>query len=129
MRASCLCGQITLTIDGPFEHAPEACHCGQCRKHSGHYLVAVNVRRDALHVSGEEHVRWYESSDKVRRGFCGTCGSTLFWDPMIEGYQYTAVALGLFDEPTGLRIAKHTFVGDKGDYYDLPDDAVVSDGF
>ncbi|WP_425277315.1 hypothetical protein [Sinorhizobium fredii] len=41
-----------------------------CRKQSGHVLAAVNVRRDALEVGGEQHVRWYRSSDKVERGFC-----------------------------------------------------------
>ena len=98
-------------------------------QHSGHYLAAVNVRRERLRVSGEAHVRWFQSSDKVRRGFCGECGSTLFWDPTIEGYQWTAVAMGLFDEPTGTRIRRHTFVGDRGDYYDIPDDAPASSGF
>jgi len=37
----------------------------------------------------------------------------------MKGYEYIAVAMGLFDEPTGTRLAKHTFVEDKGDYYDL----------
>ena len=40
-----------------------------------------------------------------------------------------AVALGLFDAPTGLRISKHTFVGDKGDYYEIDDGVPQSDAF
>jgi hypothetical protein len=92
-----------------------------CRKQSGHVLAAVNVRRGALSVRGEQYVRWYRSSDKVERGFCSECGSTLFWRPTIKGYQLTAVAMGLFDDPTGLHLSKHTFVGDKGDYYDITD--------
>ncbi|WP_244425652.1 GFA family protein [Sinorhizobium fredii] len=76
-----------------------------CRKQSGHVLAAVNVRRDALEVGGEQHVCWYRSSDKVERGFCSACGSTLFWKPTIEGYEFTAVAMGLFDGPTGLHLS------------------------
>ncbi|CCV09149.1 Glutathione-dependent formaldehyde-activating GFA (fragment) [Mesorhizobium metallidurans STM 2683] len=38
-------------------------------KESGHFLAAVNVRCDALSVDGEQHVRWYRSSDKVEGGF------------------------------------------------------------
>lgn len=129
MNGSCLCGAVRFEIEDPLEHQPEACHCTQCRKQTGHFLVAVNVRRTALTVHGADKVAWYRSSDKVQRGFCSVCGSTLFWNPTIEGYQFTAVALGAFDTPTGARIRKHTFVGDKGDYYEIDDGAPQSLGF
>jgi hypothetical protein len=129
MKGSCLCSAVSFEIDGAFEYQPEACHCTQCRKQTGHFLVAVNVRRKALTVHGADKVAWYRSSEKVQRGFCSVCGSTLFWSPTIEGYEFTAVALGAFDSPTGLRIAKHTFVGDKGDYYEIDDGAPQSQGF
>jgi hypothetical protein len=47
----------------------------------------------------------------------------------MEGYQYTAVAMGVFDGPTGLRLAKHTFVGEKGDYYEIADGVSQSEGY
>jgi hypothetical protein len=119
LKGSCLCGAVTIEVEGKLEHQPEACHCSQCRKQSGHFLAAVNVRRSALTINGGDKVSWYRSSERVQRGFCSVCGSTLFWNPTMEGYEYIAVAMGLFDEPTGTRLAKHTFVGDKGDYYDL----------
>ncbi|MFN3231551.1 MAG: GFA family protein [Alphaproteobacteria bacterium] len=126
---SCLCGAVEIEVAGAFEHQPEACHCSQCRKQSGHLLSAVNVRRTALRVQGEDKVAWYRSSDKVDRGFCSVCGSTLFWRPDIEGYEWTAVAMGAFDGPTGLHLKKHTFVGDKGDYYDIADGVEQSEGY
>lgn len=129
LKGSCLCKAVRFEIKGGFEHAPEACHCSQCRKHSGHVLAAVNVRRSALQLEGAEQVRWYQSSEQVRRGFCGVCGSTLFWQPTMEGYEWTAVAMGLFDAATGLRLAKHTFVGDKGDYYDIDDGVPQSEAY
>jgi len=121
ITGSCLCGAVKLDIMEPLEHAPEACHCVQCRKQTGSYFMGVNMRRSALHVQGSEAVRWYRSSDKVQRGFCGVCGSTLFWQPVIDGYPWTSVALGCLDTPLAQGIAKHTFVSEKGSYYSLCD--------
>lgn len=129
LKGSCLCGGVRIEVEGGLELKPQACHCTQCRKQTGHYLAAVNVRRDALTVHGEDKVSWYRSSEKVRRGFCSVCGSVLFWNPEIEGYEYISVAMGLFDGPTGSRLSKHIFVGDKGDYYDLDDGLPQSEGF
>ena len=121
MKGTCLCGAVSFELEGTLERPPEACHCSQCRKQSGHFLVAANVPRKALTVHGADRVTWYQSSKQVQRGFCSVCGSSLFWNPTIEGYEFIAVAMGAFELPTGTRIAKHTFVGDKGDYYDIDD--------
>ena len=129
IHGSCLCGSVRLDIDGGFERSPEACHCTQCRKQTGHFLAAVNVRRNALTIHGKEQIKWYQSSEKVRRGFCSNCGSTLFWNPTIDGYEWIAVAMGTLDTPSGVRLAKHTFVGDKGDYYDITDGLPQSTAF
>jgi len=129
LKGSCLCVGVRVEVDGGLELQPQACHCSQCRKQTGHFLAAVNVRRNALTVHGEDKVAWYQSSDKVKRGFCSVCGSTLFWNAEIEGYDYIALAMGLFDEPTGTRFAKHTFVNDKGDYYDIDDGVPQSESF
>ena len=126
---SCLCGAVKIEVEGDFEHQPETCHCLQCRKHSGHVLAAINVRRTALTIEGEDEVAWYPSSEKVDRGFCSVCGSTLFWQPNMEGYEWTAVAMGVFDGPTGTQLAKHTFVGDKGDYYEIADGVEQSEEY
>ena len=129
LRGSCLCGAVRLEIEEPLEHAPEACHCTQCRKHTGNFLVGVNVRRSKLRIAGAEFVQWYQSSEKVQRGFCSVCGSTLFWNPTIKDYQWTSVALGCLDTRQELKVAKHTFVADKGTYYDIADGAPQSLAF
>ena len=121
MRGSCLCGAVSFEVEGTLEHSPEACHCSQCRKQTSHVFVGVNVRRTALTVHGGDRVTWYRSSEKARRGFCAVCGSVLFWDPRIEGYDFIGIAMGAFEPPTEVRLAKHIFVGDKGDYYEIED--------
>jgi len=123
ITGTCLCGAVSLEIDEPLEKAPEACHCSQCRKQTGNFFVGVNVRRSAMRVMGEDRISWYQSSDKVQRGFCSTCGSVLFWKPTIEGYGWTGVALGCLDTSLDLKISKHTFVSDKGSYYEIMDGA------
>ena len=128
-KGSCLCGAVSFAVEGDIQHPPEACHCSQCRKQTGHFLAARNVLVSALTVEGEDKVGWYQSSKQVRRGFCQNCGSTLFWHPQMPDYDYIAIAMGAFDTPTGTHLAKHTFVGDKGDYYDIADDVPQSEGY
>jgi len=77
------------------------------------------VKRDLLHITGQEKLTWFQSSPKVRRGFCSSCGSFLFWDP--PGKDWTSVAMGAFEKPTGTTLERHIFVADKGDYYELAD--------
>src|SRR5688500_18584644 len=100
-KGSCLCGAISFEVAGELP-GPDACHCSQCRKHSGHYFASTDVPRAALTMKGDEHVAWYRSSDKVRRGFCSICGSSLFWDPLER--DWIAVAMGAFEAPTGTRL-------------------------
>jgi hypothetical protein len=115
-QGSCLCGGVTFEVAGTLEPAI-ACHCTQCRKQTGHYFASSDVPRAALKVSGD--VSWYASSEKVRRGFCGRCGSTLFWDPVFK--DHIAIALGAFDTPTQTKLGMHIFVASKGDYYEIGD--------
>lgn len=117
-KGSCLCGAVTFEVEGELK-APDACHCTQCRKTSGHYFVSTDLPRSAVTFHGEENVTWFRSSEKVRRGFCKICGSSLFWDPIYK--DWTAIALGAFEKPTGTHMHVHIHVADKGDYYDITD--------
>ena len=117
-QGSCLCGAVRFEVDGDLP-GPDACHCGKCRKHSGHYFASTDVPKSAVTIHGEDKVSWYQSSEKVRRGFCAICGSSLFWDPTWG--DKIAVAMGAFDTPTETHLHVHIFVADKGDYYDIAD--------
>lgn len=117
-KGSCLCGAVRFEVSGALK-APDACHCTKCRKTSGHYFASTDIPRDRLRVEGGENVTWFQSSEKVRRGFCATCGSSLFFDP--PHLDWIGVAMGAFDEPTGTRLELHIFVANKGDYYEIAD--------
>lgn len=120
LEGSCLCGAVTFGVVEPL-HAPDGCHCTACRKHSGHFFVSADVPKAALTVRGDDRITWFQSSPKVRRGFCAVCGSSLFWDPIER--DWIGVAMGAFDTPTDTKIAVHVYTGEKGDYYDFGDDA------
>jgi hypothetical protein len=94
-----------------------ACHCEQCRRTSGHYVAATAARLGDVRIEGEP--LWFASSPGHLRGFCGTCGSNLFWRD--EGSENISICAGTLDAPTGLRLVRHIFVQDKSDYYEITD--------
>jgi hypothetical protein len=115
---SCNCGAVRLEVSSALSPA-NACHCTICRKQSGHFFVSTVVPRAALTIHGSDAITWYRSSEKVRRGFCSTCGSALLWDK--DGKDWIGIAMGAFAGPTDTHLEEHIFVADKGDYYDIED--------
>ena len=111
----CLCGEIRFHGTYDAGHGLKACHCSQCRRWSGHVWAAILPR--TLEIEGEP--KWFRASDIARRGFCGDCGSSLFWQR--DGSPVIDVAAGAIDMPSGLQLQGHIFVADKGDYYQIAD--------
>ncbi len=99
------------------------CHCEECRRWHGHVAACTAVGRGDLRLVSDATLSWIKSpqSDSgARRGFCRNCGSSLFWaDPHRSTI---SIAAGTLDQPTGLHIGAHWYVGSAGDYYDIPDD-------
>lgn len=116
-----MCGAVRIEVTGELK-APDACHCTQCRKWSGHIGIGTDVPRSACKIIGEDNVTWYASSQKVRRGFCTTCGCSLFFDPIDrDKHDWIGVSMGAFDTPTDTHVEVHIFVAEKGDYYEITD--------
>ncbi|MBM2821507.1 MAG: hypothetical protein HW413_253 [Thermoleophilia bacterium] len=125
-RASgrCLCGAVAYEVHGPLRDIL-VCHCEECRRWGG-YLGAFSATRvEHLVFVEDSALRWVDSprSDRrARRGFCGECGASLFWQPA-EGERIHITA-GTLDRPTGLRIAGHFYAHHAGDYDELPEDGL-----
>ena len=115
----CLCGAVAYTLHGPLRGVIN-CHCGQCLRSHGNFAAYTNLHRAGLTLVEDRGLRWYESSDTARRGFCGHCGTSLFWEP--RGGDSISVAAGTLDPPSGLKTIANIFVADKADYYEIPDD-------
>jgi hypothetical protein len=78
---SCLCGEVQFEVRLPTKWCAH-CHCSLCRRaHGAAFVTWFGVERSAFEViGGLAALVWYRSSDKARRGFCSTCGSTLFFE-------------------------------------------------
>lgn len=113
---SCLCGGVAFTVDGPLASFT-ACHCTACRKQSGHVWPCTAVWREDFKMLRDDTLKWYHASHHSRRGFCGECGSLLFFDT--SGAEDITISAGAFDEPTGQKIAMNIWTDFKGDYYAL----------
>mgnify|MGYP003626166758 CR=1 FL=1 len=119
ISGSCLCGGVTYTLTGQLRNSV-ACHCVQCRKTSGHYVSATQVGPDQLEITRDATLTWFRSSALAERGFCSTCGSSLFWRHDNDNGAVSVMS-GTVDGATGIRTEKHIFVADKGDYYEISD--------
>lgn len=118
-EGGCLCGAVRYRL-----HAPPrriiACHCGQCRRWHGHHGAYTAVPKEALELTAAADLVWYRSSDAAQRGFCGVCGSSLFWKG--DRRDHVSIAAGSLDDGSAARLAEHIFVADKAAYYDLADE-------
>lgn len=117
-RGACLCGEVAFELEAQLGD-PIACHCRECRRQSGHFFSAVAVPKAAVRMTADAGLAWYRSSDRATRGFCKTCGSTLFW--RADEGPTMMVAMGALEAPTGLHLSGHYWVDEKGDYYQITD--------
>jgi hypothetical protein len=73
-----------------------------------------------LNFVEDRGLRWIASPDSAhdaRRGFCGECGSGLFWHA--PGRERISIAAGCLDAPTGISTMGQIWVDSVGDYYEL----------
>jgi hypothetical protein len=114
----CLCGAVRYEVHGPLRPVVN-CHCGQCRKVHGNVAAYTAAARADLVLTEARGLKWYQSSDSARRGFCGGCGASLFWEP--AGQDRISIAAGGLDAPSRLATVSNIFTAHKGDYYEIAD--------
>jgi hypothetical protein len=115
----CLCGAVRYEIDGQLRDV-SVCHCVECRRWHGHVGAYTAAPRDALRMVADGGLRWIDSPESdahARRGFCGECGSSLFWDAPDRAT--ISIAAGTLDAPTGLKTVEHIYTESASDYYEL----------
>jgi hypothetical protein len=80
----------------------------------------TSAPREALRFVADGALRWIDSPQSdahARRGFCGECGSSLFWDA--PDRDSVSISAGALEPPTGLRSARDIYTHQASDYYDL----------
>jgi hypothetical protein len=88
-----------------------------CRKTHGHIGAYTRHAQGRARGGRDRGLKWHASSENARRGFCGECGGTLFFDPTNK--DYVAIAAGTLDSPTGLKTTLQIHVASAGDYYEI----------
>jgi hypothetical protein len=108
MTGRCLCGVVTFSAKH-VEHEHHACHCSMCRRWSGGAFLGAAC--DDVTFAGTEHLRRFASSEWAERGFCGTCGTTLFY--FLKPTQTYTMSVGAFDDQTPFRLTREIFIDRK----------------
>lgn len=118
LSGACLCESITYEITGEARQVVN-CHCSRCRRHTGHFMAATSTDADALEIRGDS-LRWYSTAD-VEYGFCGDCGSTLFWRTSRRPDR-VSIAAGTLTPPTGLETTAAIYTDYASDYHGFDED-------
>jgi hypothetical protein len=119
----CLCGAIRYEISR-VPAATAVCHCRDCQRTTGSAFAPVFSvgERSFRLVSGEPRI--YElaadSGRRVRRFFCGDCGSPLFGRPDAMPRAVNVLA-GTLDEPDWFRPQMALFCGSAWPWVSIPD--------
>ena len=116
----CLCGGVAFEVNGKLRDVVN-CHCKMCRVFHGDQIGYTTAAMDTFKFTSDKTLKWYHSSDIAKRGFCDTCGASMFFMNN-EFPNKMGIAAGCLADPTGLTTTGHIFVGSAGDYYELHDD-------
>lgn len=96
------------------------CHCARCLWAVGAGPVAWATYQTAHWRCTQGTPRWFHSSPRARRGFCGQCGSSLFLESR-DGPTEIDVCLAALPLDTALRPSCHIWVLDSLPWSDSED--------
>lgn len=107
----CLCGALRYEIAGEAAN-PCFCHCTSCRRASGAPMVSWGTfAREALRIT-RGRLQEYRSSERVWRGFCAHCGTSLTYRHEARAGEID-VTLATLDDPTAIAPRMHVWVQDR----------------
>ena len=105
----CLCGAVRFEVTPPTKWCAH-CHCSLCRRaHGAAFVTWFGVERSSFElVAGSGDLFWYPSTPDARRGFCGRCGSTIFFESE-RWADEVHIALAHMDGPIDRAPKAHVF--------------------
>jgi hypothetical protein len=110
-KASCSCGELTLTYEGPDPERRSLCNCKNCQLRTGSaFSIQARLPRKLVKIEGKS-TAWtfpiagakpvtYRSCDSegITYHFCPVCGSTVYWEMVVDPNIF-GVAVGSFTDP------------------------------
>ena len=132
LTGGCYCGNVRYTITAPAVDTHH-CHCSICKKIHGAILVTLSIfPRSAFTLEKKEGLSTYNTSSKVHRYFCKSCGGPVTID-LDEQPDLIAVATGTIDHgahPDHPKdVYRHAFVTSKVPWYEIEDKLLQTEGF
>lgn len=93
LTGGCQCGAVRFRAESLGRAS--ICHCRMCQKALGNAFGPFVTARGLVWTRGAPKL--FRSSNKVKRGFCGDCGTPLTYEP--DGYPDIEIAIPTFDHP------------------------------
>lgn len=112
ITGGCQCGEVRFRVEGGLG-AASICHCRMCQKATGG-LFGPYVEAPGL-VWTRGAPRKFQSSNKVRRGFCGDCGTPLTYE---FGEGLVGLAIGALDRPWDVRPSEQLASAARAPYFE-----------
>lgn len=120
MKGQCVCGATTFTVELK-NHNVNACHCSICRKQTSGILMTINTEQGSLKFIKDDHLSIYDSSDWGERGFCNSCGTSLFW--RTKDHSYCNINVFSIDpQSKDLKLEMEIFIDKKPEFYAFKND-------
>ena len=117
VEGGCLCGQVRYVADGEPVNV-RICHCRMCQGAIGAAFNArMLFRRSDVEITGE--IRQFNSSPELARGFCATCGSTLFSARESQGL--IGRTSGTLDDPSVFQPTMHIWTSSRQPWLRIDD--------
>jgi hypothetical protein len=124
-EGGCLCGAVRYEILGTPEWSAH-CHCRSCQKALGAaFATWCKVKGDNFKMT-KGQIKLCETSPGVKRGFCGTCGTSLTYYAKQEvggqNWQGDAwFAAASLDDPAIAEPKTHVYVSNQQPWIKLDD--------
>ena len=119
---SCLCGGVGFVATLPSRWVAH-CHCTRCRRaHGAAFVTWVGFDADRVEIRDPEaRLAWHRAEGGGERGFCSSCGSTLFFrSPKWAGELH--IVLANVDGPVDRAPQAHVYYDTHVDWVQLADD-------
>lgn len=110
LTGGCQCGAVRFATK--LLGRPSICHCRMCQKAFGGFFGPLVTSHDGRWTRGEP--KWFQSSNRARRAFCGACGTPLAYETKYG----LELAIGAFDEPMRVAPAIQVNMTDKQPFFD-----------
>jgi hypothetical protein len=118
----CQCGAVRYRAEGPVHHA-SICNCRMCQKALGN-LTAPFVSFEGEVRFSRGKPSYFQSSQRVKRGFCNKCGTPLTYEWMDSR---PSITIGSLDQPNAVvprvefaRDNRHPILNDYGSLVEEP---------